>query len=133
MYRPRSCAFFLGSVSLFGILVPTCYAVFINCDQMFSFFSWHLLNQWNTYLFALASFVQIGIPFRAAVIGMAEAFGPADQNPTFNEIGSTVWFLAQTAVFSCVAALLGKATFSLDYVTATSQFVWPTRFLPGLL
>ena len=132
MYRERSFAFFVGSTTLFWILVPTCFSVFINCDQLVSFFSWHLLNHLNTYIFVVASAVQIWIPFRATVIGGAETFGPKGRLAKFSDVGPATWFIAQTAFCSTIAAMAGKASFSLDYIPAKSQFVWPTDLFPRL-
>jgi hypothetical protein len=131
MFRERCTGLFVCLATLFWILIPSCYAVFTNCDQMISFFSWHLLKHTNTYFFVLAGAVQIAIPFRATVLGCAALFGQiTPETSRFTEPGPAVLFLLQTAFLSFLGAAAGKATFSLDYITPASYFIWPAEFFP---
>jgi hypothetical protein len=126
MLGERCTALFVCSATLCWILVPSCCAVFSNCDQMISFFSWHLLKQTNTYFFALASAVQIVIPFRATVLSCSAVVGRMPhETARFATPGPAAAFLLQTAFLSFLAATAGKATFTLDYITPVSYFVWP--------
>jgi hypothetical protein len=127
-------AILAASFVLFWVLIPACYSVFVNSDQLISFFAWHLLKQEDTYLFFIAGAVQIVIPFRATVLTITAVFSRVSRETVkFMHPGHASLFVVQTAVLSYLGTLLAKATFSLDYVTATSRFAWPLHFFPRLL